>query len=100
MPLPRKLAERVKQVNQQFDYDVMQRWGNTVNNHQSKLNTIAAKGKIASERVAQAKQRRLLMKGDDMHFTVTTATTTVRTTRVMTPLYDADTDRASSRVRI
>jgi hypothetical protein len=76
VPLPRKLAERVKQVNQQFDYDVMQRWGNTVNNHQSKLNTIAAKGKIASERVAQAKQRRLLMKGDDMHFTVTTATTT------------------------
>ena len=76
VPLPRKLAERVKQVNQQFDYDVMQRWGNTVNNHQSKLNTIAAKGKIASERVAQAKQRRLLMKGDDMHFTVTTTATT------------------------
>ena len=71
IPLPKHLAERVKTVSKQFDYDVMQREARTASNHQNKLDGIAAKAKVASERVEQAKQRRLLAKGDANHFTVT-----------------------------
>ncbi len=71
IPLPERLSKRVKAVNEKFDYDVMGRYNRTADNYQKKLDAIAAKAKIASERVEKAKQRRALLKGDENHFTVT-----------------------------
>ena len=71
VPLPPRLQQRVKKMQERFSYDVNERFDRTAANHAQSVDAIRARAHQTSERVEAARQRRALAAGDEFHFTVT-----------------------------